>query len=100
MRVIELSQNDVDRIAPGSYQKQLLLEGHMPGIMSGKSLKGRALRYNDRYRTSRQNLINRVEQQHGVSTQLVWFGEGTQRKERRVWMDQNQERVKFMVTND
>lgn len=100
MRTIEISQDDVDKIAPGSYQKQLLLEGHKPGIMSGKALKGRALRYNDRYRTSRQNLVSRVEEQYGVSTQLVWFGEGTQRKERRVWMDQNQERVQFAVMDN
>ena len=99
MRTIELTEKEA-RVARGEYQRQLLFEGHQPGILSGSALKGKARLYNDRYRTSRNNFISRVTDKFGVGAPKMWYGEGDGRKERRVWVDENRERVRFFLKDE
>jgi len=55
------------KLARGSYQKDILFGRES---MSGSTLRGRASKWSNKYRTSRFSLLNRL-QKHGIKTELV-----------------------------
>ena len=70
----------------GGYQQNLL---HGNANWSGSDLKGKARKYGGRYRTSRINLINRINKnisslQWYASTDLVSYHDGKQNRYKRM----------------
>jgi hypothetical protein len=59
-------------LAKGSYQRKRL-EG---GVWSGADLKGTARRWGDRYKASRENLIDRLERHPLLRCEVVYAKHG------------------------
>jgi hypothetical protein len=77
----------------GRYQLRVLCKGHIPGVLSGAELAGRAREYGDRYAASRQ-AVRRFLAQYGVTDAIVPSLPGCPR----VWVDEagNPVRVKLV----
>ena len=76
----------------GRYQLYVLEYGHIPGVLSGAELRGRAREYGDRYAASRRAVAKFVAQ-YGVRTACVPSLPGRSR----VWVDTEGQPVKIVL---
>jgi hypothetical protein len=76
----------------GHYQMHVLTNGHIPGVLSGAELAGRAREYGDRYAASRRAVCRFLEQ-YGVRSALVSSLPGRSR----VWVDDDGNPVKIVL---
>jgi hypothetical protein len=76
----------------GRYQLHVLCRGHIPGVLSGAELAGRAREYGDRYAASRQ-AVARFLAQYGVTSAIVPSLPGCPR----VWVDGNGQPVRIKL---
>lgn len=80
-----LSRAQISRLCRGDYQVDCLFRGHVPGVLSGANLVGKAAKYKVHYDNSRQSLYGRVEEELGVESVLIMV-KGTEGKRKcRVW---------------
>jgi len=64
LKKIEIPASDVPARF-GRYQIHVLEYGHVPGVLSGAEIRGRAGEYRDRYAASR-DAVERFVARHGV----------------------------------
>jgi hypothetical protein len=91
MKTIEIPSSQVPSRF-GSYQLHVLCRGHIPGVLSGAELAGRAREYGDRYAASRQ-AVRRFLAQYGVTDAIVPSLPGRPR----VWVNEEGQRVKIVL---
>lgn len=68
MRLLSLPTAALPRL--GSYQLHVLASGHVPGVLSGAELRGKARRFGARYRRSRDQAAALLRP-HGVTVGTV-----------------------------
>ena len=78
------------------YMEHVANNGHVPGVLSGAALKGKAKKYGGSYARTRANVISAVRQLTGVSDGYAlvdsrWV---------RVWVDSDGNRVELTVIAD
>ena len=91
MKKIEIPAKEVPARF-GRYQIHVLVNGHIPGVLSGAELRGRAREYGDRYAASRRAVAKFVAQ-YGVRTACVPSLPGRSR----VWVDTEGQPVKIVL---
>jgi len=91
LKTIEIPASEVPARF-GSYQLHVLCRGHVPGVLSGAELQGRAREYGDRYAASR-NAVRRFVAQYGVTDAIVRSIPGCPR----VWVDTEGQPVKIKL---
>jgi hypothetical protein len=91
MKTIEIPSSQVPSRF-GRYQIHVLCKGHIPGVLSGAELQGRAREYGDRYAASR-NAVRRFVAQYGVTDAIVRSIPGCPR----VWVDTEGQPVKIKL---
>jgi len=91
MKKIEIPAKEVPAQF-GRYQIHVLVNGHVPGVLSGAELAGRSREYGDRYAAARRK-VAQFAFQYGVRAALVSSLPGRPR----VWVDENGQRVKIVL---
>ena len=73
---------------PGrDYAAHCVQSGHVPGVLSGAELEGKARYFGARYRDSRDRLAAWLESRYGVTDDLVLADVGGVRRWVRVWVN-------------
>ena len=93
--VIRIDSETDSQLVNGSYQEDLLYRGHIPGVLSGAELEGKARLYSSSYKRSRKNLESRVFELFQVWSDLVLI----KSRWARVWVTGSNDRVKFIYTD-
>jgi hypothetical protein len=91
MKKIEIPAKEVPARF-GRYQIHVLVNGHVPGVLSGAELRGRSREYGDRYAAARRK-VAQFAFQYGVRAVLVSSLPGRPR----VWVDKDGNRVRIVL---
>jgi len=91
LKKIEIPASDVPARF-GRYQIHVLEYGHIPGVLSGAELQGRARGYGDRYAASR-NAVRQFLAQYGVTDAIVKAIPGCPR----VWVAEDGQPVRIKL---
>jgi len=79
----------------GWYARYVLRNGHVPGVLSGAEIKGKASQYSGWYWRARQRVIEHAAE-HGVYAKLVLDPE--RHRWVRVWVNEEGQPVRVYVT--
>lgn len=91
MKTIEIPSSQVPSRF-GRYQLRVLSRGHIPGVLSGAELAGRAREYGDRYAASRQS-VRAFVARYGIKDAIVHSLPGCPR----VWVAEDGQPVRIKL---
>ena len=73
-------------IGKGDYHRHVLECGHIPGVLSGAELRGKAKRWGGIYARLREK-VEIVAERYGVTSEVIAIETGATRRACRVWVD-------------
>ena len=97
MKEVMISDNELNELARGEYQRYIVLNGHCPSVLSGSELVGKAREYGSRYASSRENVCKRVKDKYHIESKLILCELNNVKRYRRVWVDESNNCIRFIL---
>lgn len=82
----------------GYYARHVVEAGHIPGVLSGAELKGKAKEYGSWYASMRSRVASVLRQHYGIRNDLILVGNPPRRC--RVWTDKTGAPVEIFISEN
>lgn len=93
MQTLTVNAADIPRLT--DYRRHVVKYGHLPGVLSGAELQGKAKNYGGSYARSRDYVADVLRREYAVYNRLIL--QGSPARWQRVWTDSKGQPVALKI---